>query len=45
MTSEVIMRPDLEATAASKAIKMAVIDNMHMDTRVFEVADFIIEVK
>ena len=45
MTSEAIMRPDLEATPASKAIKMAATGNMHMDTRVFEVADFIIEVK
>ena len=45
MTSEAILRPDLEATLASKAIKMAATGNMHMDTRVFEVADFIIEVK
>ena len=45
MTSEAIMRPDLEATPASKAIKMATTGNMHMDIRVFEVADFIAEVK
>ena len=29
---------------ASKAIKLAVTSNMHMDTRVFEVADFNSEV-
>ena len=39
------MRLDLEVTPASKAIKMAATGNMHMDIRVFEVADFIIEVK
>ena len=39
------MRPDLEATPASEAIKMEATGNMHMDTRVFEVADFIAEVK
>ena len=45
MTSEAIMRPDLEATPASEAIQMASIGYMHMDTRVFEVTDFIAEVK
>ena len=45
MTSEANMRPDLEATQASGAIKIEATVNMHMDTRVFEVADFIAAVK
>ena len=45
MTSEAIMRPDVEATTASKAIEMAATGNMHMDTMVFEVTEFIFEVK
>ena len=45
MTSEAIMRPDFEATPISKAIKMEASGNMHMDIRVFVVADFIAEVK
>ena len=45
MISEAIMRPDVEATTASKAIEMAATGNMHMDTRVLEVADFIDKVK
>ena len=39
------MRPDLEVTQASKAIKMAATGNMRIDTRVLEVANFIVEVK
>ena len=39
------MRPDLEATPASKALKMEATGNTHMDTRVLEVADFIDKVK
>ena len=39
------MRPDLEATLASDAIKIEATGNIHMDTRVFEVANFIAEVK
>ena len=35
----------MEAAIASKAIKMAVRDNMHIDTRVIEVADFKSEFK
>ena len=33
------MRPDLEATPASKALKMEATGNTHMDTRVLEVAE------
>ena len=45
MISEAIMRPDLEATPASKALKMEATGNTHMDTKVLEVADFIDKVK
>ena len=45
MTSEGIMRPDLEATPTSKAIKMAATGNMHENSGVFEVADFLVKVK
>ena len=35
----------MEVAIASKAIKIAVRGNMHIDTRVIEVTDFKIEVK
>ena len=35
----------MEATIASEAVKMAVLGNMHMDMRVFEVSDFKSEAK
>ena len=39
------LQGQLEAAMASEATKMAVRGNMHMDTRVIEVADFKSEVK
>ena len=39
------LRGCLEAAMASEATKMAIKGNMHMDTRVIEVADFKSEVK
>ena len=39
------LRGCLEAAMASEATKMAIRGNMHMDTRVIEVADFKLEVK
>ena len=39
------LRGCLEAAMASEATKMAIRGNMHMDTRVIEVADFKPEVK
>ena len=39
------LRGCLEAAMASEATKMAIRGNMHMDTRVIEVADFKSEVK
>ena len=46
-SSEVIcdLPGHLEAAMASEATKMAIRGNMHMDTRVIEVADFKSEVK
>ena len=45
MTSEAIIGPYLETTPVSEAIQIAARGYMHMDYRVFEVADFIVEVK
>ena len=39
------LQGQLEAAMASEATKMAVRGNMHMDTRVIEVADFKSEAK
>ena len=39
------LRGCLEAAMASEATKLAIRGNMHMDTRVIEVADFKSEVK